>query len=127
MSLANDCLYHIEHAWVKKIEGDDVLIGVSDFAQDTLGDIVEVYPPTVGSTISLGVPFGSLESRKTVSDLIAPVSGVVMEVNKTLTSEPFLINDDPHGKGWIVKVKMSNPGELDLLIDVDGYKAAVGV
>ena len=71
MSLANDCLYHIEHAWVKKIEGDDVLIGVSDFAQDTLGDIVEVYPPTVGSTISLGVPFGSLESRKTVSDLIA--------------------------------------------------------
>ncbi|MBF4988171.1 glycine cleavage system protein GcvH [Methylophilus sp. 14] len=126
MSLANDCLYHGEHAWVKKAEGDEVIVGVSDFAQDTLGDIVDVSLPFVGSTITIGAPFGTLESRKTVSDLIAPISGVVIEVNNALMSEPTLVNDDPHGKGWIVRIKISNPDELELLMDVDSYKDAVG-
>lgn len=126
MSLANDCLYHGEHAWVKKTDGDEVVIGVSDFAQDTLGDIVDVSLPFVGSTISIGAPFGTLESRKTVSDLIAPISGVVMEVNNALMNEPTLVNDDAHGRGWIVRIKISNPDELELLMDINSYKAAVG-
>jgi glycine cleavage system H protein len=126
MSLANDCLYHAEHGWVKKTEGDEVLIGVSDFAQDTLGDIVDVSLPFVGSTIALGAPYGTLESRKTVSDLIAPISGVVMEVNNSLMNEPTLVNDDAHGKGWIARLKLSNTDEMDLLMEVDGYKASVG-
>lgn len=126
MSLSADSLYHTEHTWVKQIEGDEVLIGVSYFAQDTLGDIVEVSCPIVGSTITCGAPCGTLESRKTVSDLIAPISGVIIEINKTLGSEPFLINDDPHGKGWIARVRIIDQEELNHLIDLNKYKSIIG-
>lgn len=127
MSLSEDCLYHAEHAWVKQAGGDEVLIGVSHFAQDTLGDIVEVSYPMVGSSIAYGAPCGTLESRKTVSDLIAPISGVVIEINRTLNSEPFWINDDPHGKGWIARVRMADPEELKNLVGLDKYKLIIGI
>ncbi len=126
MSYPTDRFYHGDHMWLLLESDDEALIGVSFFAQDTLGDIVEINHPNKSSMISKGVTCGSLESRKAVSDIVSPVNGVIIEVNHLLSSEPFLINDDPYKKGWIARIKLANPlDDLDLM-DADQYKKHVG-
>jgi len=113
--------YSKEHEWVL-VEGDDSgIIGISDFAQNELGDVVYVEVPEVGEKISKDDPFGAVESVKAVSDLYAPVSGTVTEVNDALPDTPELINEDPYGEGWIIKVTMSDPDELDELMTPEEY------
>lgn len=126
MSYPADRLYHGDHMWLLLESNDEALIGISFFAQDTLGDIVEINLPNKTSMISKGVSCGSVESRKAVSDIVAPANGVVIEVNEALTSEPYLMNDDPYKKGWIARIKLSNP-QVDLgLMDADQYKKHIG-
>ena len=112
--------YSKEHEWVL-LEGDSAIIGISDFAQSELGDVVYVEVPEVGEKISKEDPFGAVESVKAVSDLYAPVSGTVVEVNDALPDTPELINDDPYGEGWIIKVTLSDRDELDELLNVQEY------
>jgi len=114
--------YSREHEWVL-VEGDSATIGISDFAQSELGDVVYVEVPEVGEKISKEDPFGAVESVKAVSDLYAPVSGTVVEVNDALPDTPELINEDPYGEGWIIKVTLSDPAELDELMNVAEYTA----
>lgn len=113
--------YSREHEWVLVEAGDSGLIGISDFAQNELGDVVYVEVPEVGEKISKDDPFGAVESVKAVSDLYAPVSGTVTEVNDALPDTPELINEDPYGEGWIIKVTMSDPAELDDLMTPEEY------
>jgi glycine cleavage system H protein len=114
-----------EHEWIK-IEGAVATVGVTDFAQQQLGDIVFVEIETEGETLARGEVFGTIEAVKTVSDLFMPVSGDVVEVNPKLTSNPEVVNKDPYGDGWMVKIKMSNTAELNDLLDADAYKAHIG-
>ena len=113
--------YSREHEWVSVEDGDSGLIGITDFAQNELGDVVYVEAPEVGEKISKDDPFGAVESVKAVSDLYAPVSGTVTEVNDALPDTPELINEDPYGEGWIIKVTLSDPGELDDLMTPEEY------
>lgn len=115
--------YSTEHEWVLVENDDGAVIGISDFAQSELGDVVYVETPELGEKVSKDDPFGAVESVKAVSDLYAPVSGAVTEVNDALTDTPELINDDPYGEGWIIKVAMSDPGELDELMTAEEYAA----
>jgi glycine cleavage system H protein len=108
------------------LEGDIAVIGITEFAQDELGDIVYVEQPKIGDTVSQNEQFGVVESVKTVSDLYSPVSGEVVEVNDEVSSSPELINKEPYGAGWIVKVKTSDAAELDSLLSADDYKSMVG-
>ncbi|MET3683696.1 glycine cleavage system H protein [Alkalibacillus flavidus] len=124
MSLPKEYLYSEEHEWVKE-EGDRVRIGITDFAQDELGDIVFVELPEEGDELALDQPFGSVESVKTVSELYAPVSGKVVEVNDELEDSPELVNESPHDQAWMVVVEVSDKSELDKLMDVDAYKQMV--
>jgi len=117
--------YSKEHEWVK-IEGNEATIGITDFAQDELGDIVYVDVPEVGKTLSQSSTFGVVESVKTVSDLYSPVSGEVTAVNTEAVSNPELVNKDPYGAGWIIKVKATDLSELDSLLSVTDYKALIG-
>jgi glycine cleavage system H protein len=126
MSYPNECHYHKEHTWLILQPNDEALIGITFFAQDTLGDIVELGGPPKGSMVSCGVSCGTVESRKTVSDLISPATGVVLEVNENLRSEPFMLNDDPYGKGWIVRIKLSNLGEIEMLMSAEEYRKNIG-
>jgi glycine cleavage system H protein len=114
--------YSREHEWVLVENADTALVGISDFAQNELGDVVYVEAPELGEKISKDDPFGAVESVKAVSDLYAPVSGTVTEVNDALPETPELINEDPYGEGWIIKVDMSDPVELDDLMNADEYK-----
>jgi len=126
MSYPTDRLYHSDHMWLLLESNDEALIGISFFAQDTLGDIVEINLPNKTSMISKGVSCGSIESRKAVSDFVAPANGVVIEVNENLSTEPYLMNDDPYKKGWVVRIKLANP-QSDLgLMDADQYKKHIG-
>ncbi len=114
--------YSREHEWVM-VEGDDTgVIGISDFAQNELGDVVYVEAPELGEKISKDDPFGAVESVKAVSDLYAPVSGAVVEVNDALPETPELINEDPYGEGWIIKVSLSDVDELDDLMNAEEYE-----
>ena len=119
-----DLKYTSEHEWVRGT-GPVVEVGITDFAQDSLGDIVFVTLPEVGAAITSGTPCGELESTKSVSDLYAPVDGTVSEVNTALDANPELVNSDPYGEGWIFKVELSAGQGLDGLLDADGYRAAV--
>ena len=119
-SYPEDLLYHPEHDWAK-IEGDTATFGITWFAQDALGEVVFFDPPEVGSTITGGEPYAEVESVKAVSDVIAPMSGEIVEVNGALADTPEKINDDPYGEGWMVKVKLSDPSERDSLIDASTY------
>lgn len=121
-----DRLYHSDHMWLMLESNGDALIGITHFAQDTLGDIVEIYHPAKPSMISKGVACGSIESRKAVSDMIAPASGVVIEVNEALTTEAYLMNDEPYKKGWIARIRLSNPLEDLDLMNADQYKIHIG-
>jgi glycine cleavage system H protein len=119
-SYPEDLLYHPEHDWAK-IDGDTATFGVTWFAQDALGEVVFFDPPEVGSTITGGEPYAEVESVKAVSDVIAPMSGEIVEVNGALADAPEKINEDPYGEGWMVKVKLSDPSERDSLIDASTY------
>ena len=117
--------YSKDHEWVK-VEGDTVTIGITDFAQGELGDIVYVDVDTEGETLNAEEVFGTVEAVKTVSDLFMPVGGEVLELNSILESEPEKINSDPYGDGWIIKVKISDASELDNLLDAAAYQELVG-
>jgi glycine cleavage system H protein len=119
-SYPEDLLYHPEHDWAR-IEGDTATFGITWFAQDALGEVVFFDPPEVGSTITGGEPYAEVESVKAVSDVIAPLSGEIVEVNTALADTPEKINDDPYGEGWMVKVKLSDPSEQESLIDAATY------
>jgi glycine cleavage system H protein len=116
-----DLKYHPEHDWAR-VEGDVATFGITWFAQDQLGEVVFFDPPEVGSSVSAGESYAEVESVKAVSDVFAPLSGEVTEVNAGLSDAPELINDDPYGQGWLVRVKLGNPGEVDELLDVGAYR-----
>lgn len=124
MSLPNDLLYSKEHEWVRR-EGSDVRIGITDFAQDELGDIVFVELPDVGDTIEANEPFGSVESVKTVSELYAPISGTVVEINEALEDNPEYVNESPYDRAWLIVIEPSDDAELDELMSAEEYGAYV--
>jgi glycine cleavage system H protein len=125
MSIPAGLKYTKDHEWIK-IEGNQATIGITDFAQGELGDIVYVDISSVGQTIKQHDVFGTVEAVKTVSDLFMPISGTVSEFNKGLESAPEKVNSDPYGDGWMVKVKISNPAEADSLLSADQYKELIG-
>lgn len=114
--------YHEEHEWVR-VEGDEAVIGISDYAQDQLSDVVYVELPEVGDTFEQGDVFAVVESVKAASDVYIPVSGEILEINETLEDSPELVNEDPYGEAWLVRVAMSDPSELETLMDAEAYKA----
>lgn len=121
MNVPNDLKYSKEHEWVK-VDGDHAIVGITDFAQSELGDIVFVEIDTVGDTIDADEIFGTIEAVKTVSDLFMPVSGEILELNEKLEDDPELVNSDAYGDGWLVKVKLSDASQLDNLMDAAAYK-----
>ncbi|MGI8579362.1 MAG: glycine cleavage system protein GcvH [Solirubrobacteraceae bacterium] len=123
-SYPEELLYHAEHDWAR-IEGDVATFGITWYAQDTLGEVVFFEPPAVGTTVSKDDPYTEVESVKAVSDVIAPLSGEVIEVNEALGSSPETLNDDPYGEGWMVKVRLSDEGEKDSLMDAAAYQATL--
>lgn len=125
MNIPADIKYSKDHEWIR-VDGDTALVGISDFAQSELGDIVFVDINTVGETLAKDSVFGTVEAVKTVSDLFMPASGEVLEVNAKLDSNPELINHDPYGEGWLIKIRLSNPEELNTLMDSDSYKSYIG-
>ncbi len=126
MSFPSDLKYTKDHEWIKLVEGNTALIGITDFAQGELGDIVYVDITTVGKALNAEEIFGTVEAVKTVSDLFLPVAGTVEEVNSALENEPELVNSDPYGKGWMVKLTVNNPADLDGLMDAAAYAKLVG-
>lgn len=124
MSTPKELRYSEEHEWVK-VEGEKVRIGITDFAQSELGDIVFVELPEVGDEVSAGDPFGSVESVKTVSELYAPVSGKVVEVNEDLNDSPEFVNESPYEKAWMIVVEVSDSGDVDKLMSAEQYEAMI--
>ena len=124
MSLPQDLKYSEDHEWVK-VEGNTVTIGITDFAQSELGDIVFVELPEEGDDVSTGESFGSVESVKTVSELIAPVSGSIVAINEELEDSPELVNENPYEGAWMLKVELSDESELDNLLDAASYQAVI--
>ena len=125
MNVPSELKYTKDHEWIK-IEGGIITVGITDFAQGELGDIVYVEVETVDETLEAEEIFGTVEAVKTVSDLFLPVSGEIIEFNELLEDEPEKVNTDPYGEGWMVKVKISDSSQLDSLLDADAYKALVG-
>jgi glycine cleavage system H protein len=123
-SYPDDLLYHPEHDWAK-IDGDTATFGVTWFAQDALGEVVFFDPPEVGSTVTKGDPYAEVESVKAVSDVIAPLSGEIVEVNTALADTPEAINEDPYGSGWMIKVRVSDAGEQDDLLSREAYTSSL--
>ena len=117
----DDLLYNAEHDWAR-IEGDEAVLGITWFAADALGELVHFEPPEAGGTVTRDKPYGEAESVKAVSDLIAPLSGEVVEVNKQAVDQPETVNSDPYGDGWLVRIRMSDPSEVDDLLDGEAYK-----
>ena len=120
----DDLKYHKEHDWAR-VEGVEAVLGITWFAQDALGELVHYEPPNEGDTISKDGAYGEVESVKAVSDVIAPLSGEVIEVNRKVVDEPETVNADPYGDGWLVRIRLSDAGEADALLDVDAYKQVV--
>lgn len=125
MNIPNELKYTKDHEWVK-IDGDIATVGITDFAQGELGDIVYVEIETEGEEIERGEVFGTVEAVKTVSDLFMPLSGTVEEVNSELESAPEVVNEDPYEKGWMIKIKISDQSEVDDLLSADAYKEVIG-
>ena len=125
MNFPNELKYTADHEWVR-INGNEAVIGITDFAQSELGEIVYVDVDTEGEKIERNEVFGSIEAVKTVSDLMMPMTGEVLEVNEELEDAPELVNEDPYGKGWIIKVAIANPAEADELLDAAGYQEKIG-
>ncbi|RME15232.1 MAG: glycine cleavage system protein GcvH [Bacteroidetes bacterium] len=126
MEFPDNLKYTKEHEWIK-IEGNIGIVGITDFAQKELGDIVYVDVPTVGEVVNKDSVFGTIEAVKTVSDLFSPVTGKVLELNTTLDSAPEKINQDPYGEGWIIKISIDNPDELNSLLSAEEYKKTINV
>ena len=120
-SYPEDLKYHAEHDWAR-IEGDTATFGITWYAQDALGEVVFFDPPEVGTSVSKDEAYAEVESVKAVSDVVAPLSGEIVEVNEGLTDSPENVNSDPYGEGWMVKVRLSDQSELDQLMDVNQYK-----
>jgi glycine cleavage system H protein len=120
-SYPQELRYNAEHDWAR-IEGDEATLGITWFAQDSLGELVHYEPPDAGATISTGSSYGEVESVKAVSDLIAPLSGEVLEVNAAVVDAPEKVNDDPYGEGWLVRIRLANPDEVKSLLDADAYR-----
>jgi glycine cleavage system H protein len=120
-SYPEELLYHSEHDWAR-IDGDEAVLGVTWYAQDSLGELVHYEPPDVGSTVGKDTSYGEVESVKAVSDLISPLSGEVLEVNQGVVDAPELVNEDPYGAGWLIRIRLSSPGERDQLLSADEYR-----
>jgi glycine cleavage system H protein len=120
----DDLKYHAEHDWAR-IEADEAVLGITWFAQDALGELVHYEPPNEGDTIAKDSPYGEVESVKAVSDVIAPLSGEVLEVNAKVVEEPETVNEDPYGDGWLIRIRLTDPSEADSLLDLDAYKQVV--
>ena len=125
MNIPDNLKYTKEHEWVR-LEGDVAVVGITDFAQGELGDIVFVEVETVDETLDADEVFGTVEAVKTVSDLFLPVAGEIVEFNEAVEDDPALVNNDPYGEGWLIKVKVSNPVDVDGLLDGEAYKAIIG-
>jgi len=117
----DDLKYHPEHDWAR-VEGDEAVLGVTWFATDSLGELVHFEPPEVGSSISKDGSYGEVESVKAVSDLVAPLSGEVLEVNQQVVDAPETVNEDPYERGWLVRIRLSDPGEVEGLLDAEAYR-----
>jgi len=124
MNFPENLKYTSEHEWIR-LDGEFAYVGITDYAQDQLGDIVFVDIPSVGETFASGDVFGTIEVVKTISDLFLPVSGKIIEINSVLEDNPELVNSDPYGEGWIVKVKPSDISELDTLLDASAYRKLI--
>jgi glycine cleavage system H protein len=120
----DDLKYHAEHDWAR-IEDDEAVLGITWFAQDALGELVHYEPPNEGDTIAKDSPYGEVESVKAVSDVIAPLSGEVLEVNAKVVEEPETVNEDPYGDGWLIRIRLTDPSEAGSLLDLDAYKQVV--
>lgn len=125
MVFPDDLKYTEDHEWLR-LEGDTATVGITDHAQNELGDIVYVDVNTIGDTLQKNEVFGSVEAVKTVSDLFLPVSGEVLEINPALDATPEIVNDDPYGEGWLIRVKIADSGDVDSLMSADEYKKFVG-
>jgi glycine cleavage system H protein len=123
-SYPSDLVYHEEHDWAR-VDGDVATFGITWYAQDQLGEVVFFDPPEVGKTVRKGDPYAEVESVKAVSDVIAPLSGEIVEVNESLSSAPEAINDDPYDSGWMVRVRLSDPAEVDSLMDAAAYQESL--
>jgi glycine cleavage system H protein len=123
-SYPDDLLYHPEHDWAR-VDGGQATLGITWYAQDALGDVVFFEPPAPGTEVRKDAPYAEVESVKAVSDVIAPLSGEIVEVNETLADTPQLINEDPYGEGWLVKVRLTDPSEPDGLMDASSYRASL--
>ena len=117
----DDLKYHAEHDWAR-LDGDEATLGITWFAQDALGELVHFEPPEEGAQVTKDASYGEVESVKAVSEVIAPLSGEVVEVNRKVVDEPEIVNDDPYGGGWLVRIRLTDPGEADSLLDVEAYK-----
>jgi glycine cleavage system H protein len=120
-SYPDDLKYHEEHDWAR-VEGDEATLGITWFAADALGELVHFEPPEVGSKVTKDQSYGEVESVKAVSDVIAPLSGEVLAVNGQVVEAPETVNDDPYGNGWLIRVRLSDAGEVDALLDADAYR-----
>lgn len=125
MNIPANLRYTSEHEWIR-VEGNEAFVGITDYAQSELGEIVFVDVNTVGENVAQGEVFGSVEAVKTVSDLNMPVSGTVLEFNEALNDQPEWVNNDPYGEGWMIKVTVDNPAELDTLLDAAAYEKLIG-
>jgi len=125
MQFPENLKYTKDHEWIR-VEGNTGVVGITDYAQGELGDIVFVELPVVGKALKQHDSFGTIEAVKAVSDLYAPVSGAIMELNKDISATPELVNKEPYEKGWMVKIRLSNPSELGSLMDAAAYKALIG-
>jgi glycine cleavage system H protein len=124
MSIPEALKYSSDHEWIR-VEGSTIRMGITDYAQDALGDVVYVQVPTVGVTVAAGDTMSEVESTKSVSDIYAPVSGTIVAVNDALGDAPETVNSDPYGAGWICEIELSDPSQLDGLLDADAYRALV--
>jgi glycine cleavage system H protein len=123
-SYPEDLQYHPEHDWAR-VEGDEATLGITWFAQEQLGEVVFFDPPSVGDSVEADKPYAEVESVKAVSDVIAPVSGEVVAVNEAIADKPELVNSDPYGDGWLVRVKLADPSECERLLDVAAYRESL--
>ncbi len=124
MNIPQELRYSADHEWVR-VEGNRITLGITDYAQDALGDVVFVDVPESGTAVAVGDSFSEVESTKSVSDIYSPVSGTIVEVNEALGDAPEQLNQDPYGSGWLVVIELANPDELEQLIDADAYLALI--
>ena len=123
-SYPGELRYHREHDWAR-IDGDEAVLGITWFAQDALGELVHYEPPDEGTTVTKDSSYGEVESVKAVSDVIAPLSGEVIEVNQVVVAAPETVNDDPYGQGWLIRIRLSDPDEAGSLLDADAYREVI--